>query len=98
MLGVEVYSSLPHHQYNGGNLSGQGQSRHLWPHPLGKQSRVELLEGARLAGSHDGRTLKQVLRIVIAVAVEAAHQDVLGGALELPMETPVIGAAVHLDG
>jgi hypothetical protein len=39
----------------------------------------------------------KVLQIVIAVAVEAANQDVLGGAFQLPMDTTVIGAAVHLD-
>src|SRR5258705_12759096 len=98
MLGVEAHSSLPYDQYDRGNLPGQSQARHLWPHTLGNQSRVELLKGARLAGSHGGRTLKQVLQIVIAVTVEAPHQNVLGGAFQLPIDTPVIGAAVHLDG
>jgi hypothetical protein len=74
------------------------QARHLWPHTLGNQSRVELLKRARLAGSHGGRTLKQVLQIVIAVSVEAPNQDVLPGSLQLSVDTPVIGAAVHLDG
>src|ERR1700681_588310 len=73
MLGVEAHSFLPYDQYDRGNLSGQSQARHLWSHTLGKQSRVELLEGARLAGSYGGRTLKQVLQIVIAVSVEAPN-------------------------
>jgi hypothetical protein len=37
-------------------------------------------------------------KIVIAVAVEASHQDVLPGSFELSVDTAVIGAAVHLDG
>ena len=98
MLGVEAHSSLPYDQYDRGNLSGQSQARHLWPHTLGNQSRVELLEGARLAGSHGGRTLKQVLQIVIAVSVKAPNQDVLPGSLQLSVDLAVIGTAVHLDG
>ena len=77
MLGVEAHSSLPYDQYDRGNLSGQSQARHLWPHTLGNQSRVELLEGARLARSHGGRTLKQVLQIVIAILVQPANLDML---------------------
>ena len=37
------------------------------------------------------------LEIVIAVSVEAPNQDVLPGPLQLSVDTPVIGAAVHLD-
>ena len=55
-------------------------------------------ERGRPAGSYRGGTLKQVLQIVIAVAVEAPHQDVLPGSLQLSFDTVVIGAAVHLDG
>jgi hypothetical protein len=32
-----------------------------------------LFEGARLAGSHRCRTLKQILQIMIAVSVESAN-------------------------
>src|SRR6202035_5234030 len=35
MLGVEAHSFLPYDQYDRGNLSGQSQGRHLWPHTLG---------------------------------------------------------------
>src|ERR1700756_3674085 len=69
--------------------------RHTAPNlPAETRSRtVELLKGARLAGSHGGRTLKQVLQIVIAVAVEAPNQDVLPRSLQLSVDTTVIGAA-----
>ena len=36
MLAVEAHSSLPHDQYDGGNLPGQGQTRHLRPDALGQ--------------------------------------------------------------
>jgi hypothetical protein len=48
ILSVEVYSSLPHDQHDGGNLSCQGKSGHLRPHALGQQCFVKLLERARL--------------------------------------------------
>jgi hypothetical protein len=43
MLGVEARSSLPHDQHDGGNLPGQGQTRHLWPDALGQQSFMTLV-------------------------------------------------------
>src|SRR5258708_30129845 len=58
MLGVEARSSLPHDQHDGGNLSGQGQTRHLWPDALGQQSGVELLKWTGVARGHDRRALK----------------------------------------
>ena len=36
MLGVEAHSLLPHNQHDGGNLPGQGQTRHLRPDALGQ--------------------------------------------------------------
>ncbi len=36
MLGVEAHSSLPHDQYDGGNLPGQGQPRHFRSHAPGQ--------------------------------------------------------------
>ena len=72
MLGVEARSSLPHDQHDGGNLPGQGQARHFRPDALGQQSVVELLKRTRFARGYDGRALKQILQIVIAVAVQSA--------------------------
>ncbi len=74
MLGVEAHSFLPHDQHDGGNLSGQGQTRHLRAHALAQQSAVELLERTRFRPGHDRRTFKQVLQIVIAVAVQSANR------------------------
>src|SRR5882762_7033818 len=73
MLGVEARSSLPHDQHDGGNLPGQGQTRHLRPDALGQQSGVELFKRTGFARGHDRRTLKQILQIVIAVAVQSAN-------------------------
>src|SRR5580693_9096058 len=98
ILGVEAYSSLPYHPYDVGHLSRQGQARHLRSHPFGDQGRVEFLERTRFDGSDGGGTLKQVLQIVIAVAVETANRYLLLGFLELSLHRTVIGTAMRFDG
>src|SRR5712692_6830540 len=57
-LGVEAHSSLPYDQHDGGNFPSQGQARHLRPHPLGQQGRVELLERTGLGRGDDRLTLE----------------------------------------
>src|SRR5258708_27958730 len=58
MLGVEARSSLPHNQHDGGNLPGQGQTRHFRLDALGQQSGVELLKWTGFVRGHDRRALK----------------------------------------
>ena len=95
--GAQAHSSLPHDQYDGGNLPGQGQTCHFRPDALGQQSCVELLKRTGFARGHDGRALKQILKIVIAVSVKSANGDLFLRSLQLPVDTTVIGAAVCLD-
>src|ERR1700752_1784582 len=97
MLGVEAHSSLPYDQYDRGNLPGQGETRHLRSDALGQQRCVELLKRTGFARCHDRRTLKQILQIVIAVAVQPANADLFLRSLQLSIDTPVIGAALCLD-
>src|SRR6202166_2895253 len=97
ILGVEAPSSLPHDQHDGGNLPRQGQTRHLRPDALGQQSCVELLKGTGFARGHDRRTLKQILQIVIAVAIQSANRDLFLHSLQLSVDPTVIGAALCLD-
>src|SRR6266478_1138548 len=97
MLGLEARSSLPHDQHDGGNLPGQGQTRHLRPEALGQQSGVELLKRTGFARGHDGRTLKQILQIVIVVSVKSADRALLLRSLQLPVNIMVISAALCLD-
>src|SRR5271155_4203047 len=81
ILGLEAHSSLPYDQHNRGDLSRQGQARHLRPHPFGHQGCVEFLERTRFDRSDGRGTLKQVLQIVIAVSVESANRYLLPGSL-----------------
>src|SRR6267378_2449068 len=98
ILGVEAHSFLPYDQHNGGNLPRQSQTCHLRSHPFGKQGRVEFLERTRFDGSDGGGTLKQILQIVIAVAVESANRDLLLGFLQLPFHRTIISTAMRFDG
>src|SRR6202140_1199474 len=98
IFGVEAHSFLPYDQYDGGNLSRQGQAGHLRPHPFGQQSRVEFLERTWFDGSDGGGTLKQILQIVIAVSIESANRDLLLGFLQLSFNRTVIGTAMRFDG
>src|ERR1700694_1873796 len=97
MLGVEARSSLPHDQHDGGNLPGQGQTRHLRPDALGQQSGVELLKRTGVARCQNRRALKQILQIVIAVTVQSANGARFLHSLQLSVDTTVIGAALCLD-
>src|ERR1700693_1376738 len=94
MLGVERHSLLPHNQHDGGNLPGQGQTRHLWPHPLAQQARVKLLERTGLGRGDDRRALQQILQIVVAIFVQPANRCGPLGSLQLPFDIAVIGTAV----
>src|ERR1700720_4284364 len=77
---------FPHDQHDGGNLPGQGQTRHLRSEALGQQSCVELLKRPRFARGHDRRTLKQILQIEVTVSVQSAKGDLFLGSFELPVD------------
>jgi hypothetical protein len=56
---------------------------------LGQQSGVELLKRPRFARGHDGRALKQILQIVIAVAVQSANGALFLRSFELRVDLTV---------
>src|SRR6202042_3454216 len=76
---------------------GQGQTRHLRPDALAQQSAVKLLQRTGFARGHDRRSLKQILQIVITVAVQSANRALFLDSFELPMDLTVISAALCLD-
>src|SRR5580700_4332405 len=98
IFGVEAHSFLPYDQYDRGNLPSQGQPCHLRSHAFSHQGRVKFLERTRFDGSDGGGTLKQILQIVIAVAVESTNRDSLPGFLQPSLHLTIIGTAVHFDG
>ena len=97
IVGVEAGSFLPDGQSNDGDLARQGQTRHLWFDPLGHQRIVKLLERSGL-GSSDGRSaLVEILQIVVVIAIHPANRHLLLRALELSIDTTVLGTTVCVD-
>jgi hypothetical protein len=97
MFDVEVHSFFPDDQRDGGDLARQSQTRHLRPHSLRHPRIVKLLERSGPGSGHGGSTLEQILQIVIVIAVQPANRDRLLGALQLSMDTAMLGTAVGLD-
>jgi hypothetical protein len=97
ILGAEAHCSLPHDQHDGGNLAGQGQSRHFRSHALSQQGRVELCEGARFARRDDRRSLEKIFQIVIVISVQPANLDLLPLPFPLSFHNMVLSAAARLD-
>ena len=73
------------------------KDRDLRPDALGQQRGVELLKRTGFARCQNRRTLKQILQIVITVAVQPTNADLFLRSVQLSIDTPVIGAALCLD-
>ena len=70
IVGVETYSFLPDDQGDRGNLPRQGETSHRWSHPFGEQGLVKIAQRSiASAGSH-GRTLEDILEIVVMVRIQ----------------------------
>src|SRR5258707_11887188 len=70
MFGVEIDSFLPDDQSDHCNLPRQGETSHRWPPPFGEQGLVKIAHrSGRGAGPH-GRTLEDILEIVVVVIVQ----------------------------
>src|SRR5208283_4240581 len=97
IFGVERFSFLPNVQSDGRDLARQGQPRQLGLYPLPQKVFVEEAKGAVTATGGGGRTLKQVLQIVVVIQVEAANEHRLVSALQLPVHHLIVGAAARLQ-
>ena len=97
IFGVEGFSFLPNMQSDGGDLACQGQPGQLGLHPLYQKVFVERAKGSVTATGGGGRTLKQVLQIVVVVQVEAANEHRLFPALQLAVHHLIVGAAARLQ-
>src|ERR1700686_492517 len=93
---IEVFSFLPDLQCNGRNLTRQSQAGHLGLHLLGQQILIELSQRIILAGTGlRGRTLEEILQIMIMVDVETAQRRWLSRMLQLSPCVPVFAAAAR---
>src|ERR1035437_5044812 len=91
---IEAFSFLPDLQCNGRNLARQSQARHRGVHPAGQQILIELSQRIILRGAGlRGRTLEEILQIMIMVDVEAAQRRWFPRMLQLSPGVPVFAAA-----
>src|ERR1017187_10482103 len=58
------------------DLARQCQTRHLRLHPLGQQSRVEIMEWSRTTAGSGGRTLEDLFHLMVVISIQTT--DLLG--------------------
>src|SRR5437660_7047323 len=97
MFGVEADSFLPNRQCDGRDLARQGQPCHVWPDPFRQQSGVKLLQWTWFGRRIGGRTLEQVLEIVIVVTIEPTNRYLLLRSSQLSIDEAVFCTVVGFD-
>ena len=97
MFGVEADSFLPNRQRDGRDLAGQGQPRHVRPDSFGQQSGVKLLQWTWFGRRIGGRTLEQVLEIVIVVSIEPTNRYLLLRSSQLSIDVAVFCTVVRFN-
>src|ERR1700686_3394096 len=96
LFDVETFLLFPKCQGNGRNLPRQCQTRHLRPHPLGQQSRVEIVERSSVAGP-SGCTLEDFFHLMVVVPIQTTELLWFPGALELSAHKAVLRTVVGLN-
>src|ERR1700730_546594 len=97
MFGVEIRSFLPDNQRDRCNLPRQGETSHRWFRPLGEQRLVEIVERSRGDAGHGGRTLENILEIVVMILVESTKLLRFLGSSQLPVDVAVLRTVVRLQ-
>src|ERR1700686_1955155 len=97
IVGVETYSFLPDDQSDRGNLPRQRGPSHRWSHPFGEQVLVKIAERSIAGAGPHGRTLEDILEIVVMVRIQPTKLRWFLGTLQLSLDTPVLRAVVGLQ-
>src|ERR1700730_16950393 len=97
MFGVEIRSFLPDNQRDRCNLPRQGATSHRWFRPLGEQRLVEIVERSRGDAGHGGRTLENILEIVVMILVESTKLLRFLGTSQLSFDVAVLRTVVRLQ-
>jgi hypothetical protein len=83
LFGVETFLLLPKCQGNGRDLARQCQTRHLRLHPLGQQTRVEIVERSPATAGPGGRTLEDFFHLMVVISIPTTNLLGFLGALQL---------------
>src|ERR1022692_5263278 len=94
---VETFLLLPKCQSNGRDLARQCQTRHLRLHPLGQQSRVEIMEWSRTTAGSGGRTLEDLFHLMVVISIQPTNLLGFLGALHLSAHKAVLRTVVRLN-
>src|SRR5208282_2228061 len=82
---------------DGRDLARQRQTSHLRLHPLGQQSRVEIVERPRSTAGPGGRTLEDLFHLVIVISIQTTELLGFFGTLHLSANKAVLRAVVCLN-
>src|SRR6266853_5774966 len=83
LFGVETFLLFPKCQRNGRDLARQRQTRHLRLHPLGQQTRVEIVERSPATAGPGGCTLEDFFHLMVVMLIETTDLLRFLGALQL---------------
>src|SRR6516164_1626141 len=96
MFCVETCSFLPKCQCDSRDLAGQRQTSHLRLHPLGQQIGVEVVERSCTTTGVGGRTLENLLHLMVVILIQPTNLRWLFGALQPSVHITMLRAVVRL--
>ena len=96
MFSVETISFLPECQRDGRDLACERETCHIGLHSLGQQSFVKVLQWSGATTGAHGRTLEDLLHLVVVILVQATDLLRLFGTLQLAIHITMLRAVVRL--
>src|SRR5260370_34234420 len=97
MFGVETCSFLPDDQCDRCNLPRQGETGHRWSPPFGKQGLVKIAKWSGGGAGLHGRTLEDILEIMVGVIIQPAKLLWFLGTSQLSFDKTVLRAVMGLQ-
>src|SRR4029077_2533121 len=97
LFDVETFLLFPKCQGNGRDLARECQTRHLRLHPLGQQTRVEIVERSSATAGPGGRTLEDFFHLMVVIAIQATNLLGFLGALQLSAHKAELRTVVGLN-
>ena len=79
------------------DLARQCQTRHLRPHPLGQQSRVEIVERSTATAGTGGRALEDLFHLMVVISIQTTELLRFLGELQLSTHKAVLRTVVGLN-
>src|SRR5258707_15500986 len=97
LFDVETFLLFPKCQGDGRDLARQRQTRHLRLHPFGQQTRVEIVERSRATTGPGGRTLEDLLHLMVVISIQPTNLLGFPGALHLSADKAVLRTVMGLN-